>query len=358
MTVCERCGSALDPTDAFCGVCGGFAAWADAEAPAEPEPVPAGEKEPAAEANNPAAAKPAAEANSPAAAKPTAVQPGVPVTERAEADNPAAVQPAVPVIDRAPVRPAETGYVAAPDDVLCAACQTSNPSSRKFCRRCGAGLFRLVPSARRSWWRRLLERFARWRRRRRLARKRGRLRTVLRLVVVLAVCAGIGVGADRLLHHSSSVTNNVRSHFAAPKPVNPRSATASSTAPGHPAGSAVDGASNTWWSPAVGSAGGQWLQAEFAGSHTLLDVDVMIGASQEQNAFLLQARPAALLLTAKTSTGATVTDRLALADKTGFQQFKVLIPQAVSVRLTIESADGAGPGRLTALAEVEFFADS
>lgn len=321
MTVCERCGSALDPTDAFCGVCGGFAAWADADAPAET--VPAGESEPA-----------------------------------PEVADPVAVQPAVPLIERAPARPSEAEYVAGPDDVLCGTCHASNPSGRKFCRRCGAGLFRLVPSAHRSWWRRLLDRFARWRRRRRLARKRGRLRFVLRLVVVLAVLAGLGVGADHLLHHSSSVTNNVRAHFAAPKPVNPRSTTASSAAPGHPAGSAVDGASDTWWSPAAGSATGQWLQAEFAGAHTLLDVDVMIGASQEQNAFLLQARPAALLLTGTTTDGRTVTDHLALADKTGFQQFRVLIPQAESVRLTVESVDGAGPGRLTALAEVEFFANS
>jgi hypothetical protein len=314
VTVCERCGSALDPTDAFCGVCGGFAAWEDAPT-SEASPAP-------------------------------------------DTSDPVAVQPAVPVIERTPARPAETGYVAAPDDVLCDACRTPNPSGRKFCRRCGAGLFQLVPSARRGWWRRLLERFARWRRRRRLARKRGRLRAGLRVLVVLAVCAGVAVGADRLRHHSSSVTKGVRAHFAAPKPVNPRGATASSSAPGHPAGAAADGASDTWWSPAAGSAVGQWWEADFAGSHTLLDIDVMIGASQQQNAFLLQARPAELLLAARTADGKTVTDHLTLADKTGFQQFRVLIPGASSVRLTIASVDGAASGRLTALAEVEFFADS
>jgi hypothetical protein len=268
------------------------------------------------------------------------------------------VQPGVPSFDRASGRRPEAGYVAAPDDMLCTACQTSNPSGRKFCRRCGARLFRHVVPARRGWWRRLVDRFAGWRRRRRLARKHGRWGVVVRLVVVLAVCAGIGAGADHLLRHSSAAKATVQSHFATPKPVNPSTVTASSAAPGHLAGAAVDGASDTWWAPAAGSGTGQWLQAAFAGPHTLLDVDVMLGASQEQNAFLLQARPAGLRLTATTADGKTVEQHLALADKTGFQQFRVLIPGTVSVRVTVESVDGAGPGRLTALAEVEFFANS
>lgn len=349
MTACERCGSALDPTDAFCGVCGSFTAWSksEAEAESESEQTPAGASDSTGVVGAVGNANPEAEVRPAAEAEPATVP-----------RNPAAVQPGVPSIDRAPGRPAATEYAAAPDDVLCDACQASNPSARRFCRRCGARLFRHVVPARRGWWRRLLDRYAGWRRRRRLARKRGRLGFVLRLVAVLILCAGIGAGADYALHYRSSVTNTVQTHFAAPKPVNPRTATASSAAPGHPAGAALDGASDTWWSPAGGSGTGQWLQADFTGPHNLLDVDVMIGASQQQNAFLLQARPAELQLTATTASGRTLVQHLDLADKTGFQQFHVVLPATVSVRLTTESVYGAGPGRLTALAEVEFFADS
>lgn len=347
MTTCEHCGSALEPTDAFCGVCGSFTAWTESVPESETGQTSADSSE-----------------NTETVEAVDSAPPEVtvrPVTEAEPATkprNPAAVQPGIPSFDRTPSRPSATEYAAAPDDVLCDACQASNPSVRRFCRRCGARLFRHVVPPHRNWWRRLLDRYAEWRRRRRLASKRGRLGVVLRLAAVLIICAGAGVGADYLLHHRSSVTNTVQTHFAAPKPVNPRTATASSAAPGHPAGAAVDGASDTWWSPAAGSGTGQWLQADFAGPHTLLDVDVMVGASQQQNAFLLQARPAEIQLTATTASGRTLVEHLGPADKTGFQQFHVLLPETVSVRLTIASVYGAAPGRLTALAEVEFFADS
>lgn len=346
MSVCEQCGAALDPADAFCGVCGGFTAWV--------EDTEAIEGTGAAEVREADGALPGADVAAVAAATPAAdAEPAAVLS-----DTPGAVQPAVPAIERTAGRPAAADYVPGPDDMLCGACQTSNPNGRRFCRHCGARLLRLVPVERRSWWRRLLLRFAAWRRRRRLARKRGRWTVVRRVVALLVLCAGAGIGVHYALRHGSSVATTVQAHFAAPAPVNARTASASSAAPGHPAADAVDGAADTWWSPAAGTATGQWLQADFAAPHTLLDVDVMVGASQQQDLFLRQARPAALRLTATTADGRTVVENLTLADKTGFQQFHVLIPRTVSARLTIEGVDGAGPGRLTALAEVEFFAES
>jgi F5/8 type C domain len=321
VATCEQCGSALNETDTFCGVCGSFTAWARADsrtaqdAPQGPEPPPA-------------------------------------------ADDPAAVLPAVPSLERGPGRPAAAEYVAGPDDVRCPACAASNPAGRRFCRRCGTDLSRPSAPEHRGWWRRLLAWFTGRRRRHRLARRRGGWAAVRRLVALAVVAAGIGIGTYAAVHHGSTVENTVRAHFSGGAPDNPSTVTSSGNAAGHPASAAIDGDASTWWSPAAGSALGQWVQADFAAPATLLDVEVMVGASQQQNDFLLQARPAALRLTATTANGRIVVQELSLADKTGFQPFHMLIPNTVSVRLTIESVDGAEPGRLTALAEVEFFAET
>lgn len=319
MATCEQCGSALSETDTFCGVCGSFTAWADSDPDARQAPP----RDP---------------------------------ESLAPPENPAAVLPAVPALERGPARPAAAEYVPGADDVVCGACQASNPRGREFCRRCGTALGRPAAASRRGWWRRFLGWFTARRRRRRLARRRGGWAVARRLVALVVVAGGISVGTYDAVHHSSAVATTVRAHFGNATPENPRTATASSSARGHPATAAVDGDANTWWAPADGPGIGQWIQAEFPGPFTLLDVDVMVGASQQQNAFLLQARPATLRLVATTADGKTVVRQLALADRTGFQQFHMLMSNIISIRLTLESVDGAGPGRFTALAEVEFFA--
>ena len=173
----------------------------------------------------------------------------------------------------------------------------------------------------------------------------------------MCVLAVIGGGAYYIRAHAAGVVSKARAHFAAPAPVNPQTLTASSSAPGHPASLAADGSSTTWWSPA-GSAVGQSLQASFASSFTLLDVTILSGASEQQNVFLLDARPATFEMTAWTTSGTEVTKQIQLEDKTGPQQFPFLISDVDKIQLTIESTYGAQPGRLTALAEVQFFTES
>lgn len=180
------------------------------------------------------------------------------------------------------------------------------------------------------------------------------VRRVVTALVALAVIGGI-VYAVR--PHAAKVVGTIQAHFAKPVPVNPQTVTASSSAPGHAAALAADGSSNTWWAPA-GSANGQWIQADFASSFTLLDVTILSGASSQQNQYLLEARPATLELTTWTAAGMSATKQIQLEDKPGPQQFQFLIPDVNRVRLTVESTVGDAPGRLTALAEVDFFAES
>ena len=348
MATCEQCGTRLDENDAFCGVCGSFTAWSRGGATQEP-------------------AQPATEptiststSTAPAQAAPPAV-PVVPAdvseTSASTAEQPAAVRPGLPSLERGNRAPASDDYVPGPHDVACTSCQSSNPPDRRFCRRCGSSLAHAPAAKRARWWRRLARRYVRWRRRRRLARRRGVWGVVRRLVTALIVLAVIGSIVYLVKPHTAKILGSVQAHFAKPVPVNPQTVAASSSAPGHAATLAADGSSNTWWAPAA-SANGQWIQANFTSSFTLLDITILSGASSQQNQYLLEARPATLELTTWTAAGVSVTKQIQLEDKPGPQQFQFLIPDVIKARLTIESTIGTAPGKLTALAEVDFFAES
>ena len=367
MASCEQCGETLDETASFCGVCGAFTAWGRTQADPVAAPsvsAPSLVQEPvlvpvaAPAEGGDGGGKSNGDAGTVAAADLTTVLATPPTTSGpVGADQPAAVQPGLPSLERGARPPAADQYVAGPDDVLCEACQSPNPADRRFCRRCGASLASAVAPARERWWRRLVGRVVAWRRRRRLARRRGVWGAATRVLGWLLVLGVIGAGVELLRPHAAALFGTVRGHFASPVPIVPQAVTASSGAPGHPAALAADGAANTWWSPA-GAADGQWLQASFAADFTLLDVTILSGASEQQNLYLLEARPATFELTAWTAHGATVTRQIKLEDKPGPQQFPFLIPGVDRIRLTVESTYGAQPGRLTALAEVQFFSES
>lgn len=402
MATCEQCGAPQEGNDDFCGACGAFTAWGrdrtatpptsavvvEGETPGDGEKPGAESGTEPGEAAGPGATPkseaPAAAAALVAPVAPVAVGgpvtavapaltapmprtaasppgPGDPVPPTASAPEPApggagtaaAVRPAKPTLERVERRyAAPDEHVRAPDDVDCAGCATANPAGRRFCRRCGSALD--VPAAQESasWWQRLVQRLRDGRRRRRLGRRSGGVATARRAVIVLLVLGVLGGGGYLAAPHVTRLLGGVRDRVADATPVTPRTVKASSSAPGHPAAYAADGTWN-WWAP-KNPAKGQWVEAEFAGRFNLLHIVVLSGSSQRQDDFLKQARPSVLELKAWVARGKTVTRRIPLQDKYGSQAFPLAIPGVTRVRLTIVSAYGEAPGRLTAMGELEF----
>lgn len=266
----------------------------------------------------------------------------------------AAVLPAKPTLERVERRyVVPDGHVRAPGDVDCAGCGTANSEGRRFCRRCGSALDVPAAQASASWWQRLVERLREGRRRRRLGRRSGGVATARRAIVVLLVLGVLGGGGYLAAPHVTRLLGGVRDRVAEATPVTPRTVKASSSAAGHPAAYAADGTWTNWWAPRS-PAKGQWVEAEFASRFNLLHIVVLAGASERQDDFLKQARPAVLELKAWVARGKTVTRRIPLQDKYGSQAFPLAIPGVTRVRLTIVSAYGEAPGRLTAVGELEF----
>jgi ribosomal protein L40E len=404
--VCGQCG-ARNPDEAFCSECGAYLDWEgeriqqapppQAETPPPEAEVPgfvervrtaiglgagegaAGPAEaapaevvPAAEHVLPPAPVPAIDPASAGAASlvvpvPAAapVPPPVPRSSRhaaptgqpIAAEAPAPVRPGVaaakpprrdvPIDDRRP----------APGEVVCGACGAGNIPTRKFCRRCGTDLAD-APVVKVSWWRRLFTRTPKvgptagfrpvHTTRRKLPSK-----TLLLggLFAVLAVVAVVQRGPLR------NAGDTVLDRVKGTQLVNPRSIEASGAAAGHPAEAARDGATNRFWAPAAaGNGRGEFVQANFDKPFRLVYVRVFNGAAAELAPYLAQARLHTVRVTVTRRTGKTIVKQIQLKDQPGKQEFHIAASDVIGVRFTIESAYGAGAGKLVALAEVEFLA--
>lgn len=269
---------------------------------------------------------------------------------RTPGEQPVAVRPGREAVRRPRVRAVADEYVGSPDDVACSGCGTANPAERSFCRRCGAPLGGTrTAETRPPWWRRL-----RWRRTPRRRGPAGRLRRPLTWLALLLAVVALGWAATV---YGPSAVDALRDRFSKPKSVRPVTVTASSSAPGHPAELAVDGAWNRFWAPAAGrEPGGQWLEASFGTSFRLTDLVFHPGSSDRADEYLKQARPASLTVTAWDGGGRKVGERtVTLEDKPGEQAVRLTLDGVSRVRLTIRSAHGQRPSRLMALGEVEFF---
>ncbi|WP_280717443.1 zinc ribbon domain-containing protein [Kitasatospora sp. MAP5-34] len=321
--------------DDFCGECGAFADWqADGRAAAVTLLPP--DKPDTLSISDESSADGSSEADAPEQ-KPVAVQPGTPV-----------VRPSV-------ASAAVDDHVARPDDLACSACATANPAERAFCRRCGAALARAVQVARVPWWRR----WWRERQRRRISRRRRPVSRLRRLVTTLLA---LGVTTSLVytgVAYGPRAVTALRDRYTPPAPVHAASVRASSAAPGHPAQDAVDGTWNHYWAPAgpltAPPQPGEWLEADFAQPFRLLDLVVDSGASDHQDEFLKQARPAELEITAWSTGGSTAQKTVRLEDKPTPQTIRWPVAGVTKIRLTVRSAYGTGPARLVALGEVEFF---
>jgi hypothetical protein len=372
MIVCSTCGTTNRDGERFCGECGAFLAWEGTRVdPSTGEPAappatgpahgsgPAGQGGPASQGGSGAAgvgslpgragdARSEAESRAESRSEPAAV----PAADR----DPVAVQPgqAAPRRPARPVpreRPAPVG-----GDVVCPRCQAGNDSSRRFCRSCGADL--VVPVvARRSWWRRLLDRLRRPGRTtaRRTRRPTGMARRLVVITTALCLLAVLAVVGRPLLGRA---LDEIRDNIEDPAPLIPNAATASSVAGRDTSASRVaDGATNRYWAPA-GPAVGAWVEVSFAKPVRLLNVVVHSGVSTVAEQFLTVGRPDELDLTAIDGNGALVSTQLKLRDQPGPQTFDFEAEGTVRVRIAIRSTYGAPSEPTVALGEVEFFGRS
>jgi len=182
--ICGNCGFSNAAGERFCQSCDGFLDWsgqATEERPAEERRV---EQRPVETLRQPIVDEaPAAEPRR-----------GVPTEPAAPAAGPTLLAPpSVPVM------------TPPPDLRRCPACQADNDLGRRFCRRCGHWLVSPTQTAglpaRRSWWRRLLDRLelgrgsrgARSAYRRSLARSTTLFRLLAAVVVLALVAVLLGV---------------------------------------------------------------------------------------------------------------------------------------------------------------------
>jgi hypothetical protein len=338
MIICRECGNSAESVDGFCSSCGVLLEWSG-----EPVEAVAG----ADHAQRPLAArKPAAER----------ARPGP-----------------VPLA----ARPVHAGP-------YCAACGVRNPHHRTLCRTCGELLrpVAMVPEPARGWWRRLLARLhgnpsgvaagrpgvspraagayhqgalpgsagPRIRR----ARPPGRV-TLSRFAPVLLVAGllGIGLGPARawLTVHALGLDHRGRAelsqHF---EDVVPISASASSSAHGHPARLAIDGIQQTYWLTRGAGGTSARLRIRFASPQRIDRVGLLSG--EPGGAYRAKARPETIELSAGQHRPVT----LSFDDTPGFQNRPVGLRHVTVITVVIKEAYPGQKGQAVALRELEFFA--
>ncbi len=251
-----------------------------------------------------------------------------------------AVQPAKPVarrpVTRTPVAEDRS------DGPPCPSCATPNSPERRFCRRCAAPLRPAEPVPKLPWWRTV------WPFRRRVRGGSGRL---VRGLVVLGAVLGLVAGGFLLFPAGRTAVEDIRDKLGDAAEISPVKVTADAQVPGHPAGDATDGVTNTYWgTPAPGAT----VSCRFAQPFRLVAVVVHTGASKEPAEFRAQARPVRADLVVREEDGTRHTKELTLNDKPGPQTVRTGISDVVEVRFVVRAAAGTGKGRHVALGELEF----
>ncbi|WP_405059075.1 discoidin domain-containing protein [Kribbella sp. NBC_01505] len=331
MIVCTRCGEHNEEAGtAFCTRCGVFLEWE-------------GET---------------------AVATPTVDQPDSPVVALPKAERPADIQgdarqPQEAKTRRSPrIRPpveAPTG------SQICGGCGMPNQPDRHFCAGCGYSLAEATVVTRPAWWRRMLGRERRYDVGARLSspgRVTRRLRTVFRAVLAGGVIAGIGALAGPYRSVVVNSYHSVQNSLSGPQVVRPQQTSANSTRKGHPASFAFDGATTTYWAPdkAKGPAV-PWVRGVFAKPVKLVAVGITPGVSVQTPVFVAATRPAEIEVIVATDGGGSVVRKFTLVDAAGFQRLELKVPAAKSVQVAVVSSLGKSPTVVTAITELEFFAE-
>ena len=275
-----------------------------------------------------------------------------------------------------------------PGDLICGTCGEGNPSTRRFCSRCGSSLITAV-TVRESWWRR----FLRWLRR--LLPGRGPkvvkissvstadgkdgtatatttaqltktgpnlkagfrkiLRTVRVVLAMVVLVGGILYGVYPPFRNTiNNAVENDKKHVTSDigidlSPIHAVSVTANATTAGFPALNAADENLSSYWLAPWSSTAEPTLTFNFAHHVTVREMILHVGAN---NAYIQDGRPSELRLVFSNGESDTITPQ----DTSQGQTFTISRAEAIS-SMQIEVA-GVYPGSIgsnVAIAEIELF---
>jgi hypothetical protein len=235
---------------------------------------------------------------------------GADTSEQPAAQRPTAVRPpSVSIQRRPPTRRLEPG------DLVCPECGEGNPTTRKFCSRCGTSL-ESAQVVKRKWWQKLLPRKGPKKRKagdRPSARKTRKsfpskilgvlFGGVSRVIGVILIVGGIVYGMVPTIRNNlngeiGTVKNKVNSWIHPQrKPVIPTTTGANYAVAGHRAQFATDSYSNTYWA-APSSTGRKEpvLTVLFSKKINLKNIVVYNGTGTSQDNYQSRDRPAELHL--------------------------------------------------------------
>jgi hypothetical protein len=268
-----------------------------------------------------------------------------------------------------------------PGDLICGSCGEGNPSTRRFCSRCGASLVEAV-QVKESWWRRLLRKLTLRRGPKMVkigSRKYGRddgtpgaaarlakpvdvkgavrriLRIVRNVVAVTILLGGLVYGVyppfrnavnGRYESIKTSITHAIGDDLS---PIHAVSVTASSTAPGSSPLYAADENLDTYWLAPWSDSSQPVLTFKFSRHVTLLRMILHSGA---YNDFIQIGRPASLLL----SYSNDETQTLIPQDTSQPQTLDISHADLItSVQVQITSINPGASGSDVAITEIEWF---
>ena len=358
--VCAECGTTNQAGEDFCGECGAYLEWdgRSVEPTPEPEPVPEPVVEEAPRTvveRVKAAVGIGTDDETPIEKEKAEAQPAAEPAVEKTAPTVAAVLPgtAAPKARKRTAAPLDKPLQ--PGDLVCGSCGAGNTPSRKFCRRCGHDLAE-AEVAKIPWWRRILPRrgprtkVAGTRPRQ---RRRSRLPSYGRVIVVLALIAGVLYLTKPLW---TSAYERVLDQVKTPVPINATSSRASSRSPGHAAIRARDGFDNTSWQVAnAGPARGQWLEMGFDEPVRVVTLLITPGVGDKTGAYLANGRPAKLRITMFRKGAEAKSKEVTFTDQAGAKQVNFAVADVTRVRLTILKARfGNNPRSHVAISEVEF----
>lgn len=301
----------------------------------------------------------------------------------AQGSPPEARQPGQERVRRGPKRSVSSELNAG--DVVCGQCGAGNPSTRKFCRRCGAVLAEAV-SVRLGWWARVKRLFSRTPKSFTAGERRSRTNpgrtdsgrrgqgvrnaffkvntTLLRIGAALGILALLGLGVEpiRAKLHLPNVRqqaiDKVREVFT---PIYDQVHATASTgpgAPGHGVDQLIDGANNTWWSAPSGSGGARSaFTVSFAKPVDLARLLITSGVpgGQQGATFVSQPRPSEFQVTINGDTQRT--HAFSLKDKGTPQAVKLVAKRVQRLDVEVLQVYPASPASTVgvAITELEFF---
>ena len=314
---------------------------------------------------------------SPPASSPTEAGPVQSGRQPAGAVQPGAVQPGAVKPGAAPARrPAPKKPLATPDikpgDKICGQCGFGNDPTRQFCRHCGASLVEAAVYTM-SWYRRLWRRLTMRRQHAAGERPRTRRRAIggsgpgwltswVTRLVTLGVAALVLLSFVGPWHKSlharetryyHDIANTIHPTY---NPLHPVSATASSSAAGHPASNLIDGAINTSWQSAA-VATPQTISLQLPAPSDIAKIGFLNGDQDLPQDFVTEPRVQQLQVVFNGP--APMSKTITLSDTPNFQTFSVSTKSTSSITISILSVYPAtGGGKNLSIAEIELFTKS